>query len=220
MTTLRLRLRTWFGWSGHPEELRRLGGLRLRVASSTAFYILLAFIGIQLFPVVTSHGLNSVYLSHTLQRFLPFGLIMSIALWAFFGLPGIGYLILARRAASDALTVTQGRCFEVLLAPSIYLFAWIGPTLESADWYPLPIEWDTLVLPSKDTYEVEYLPTSGWVHRVRRFGASPHELVQPAPSEVNDGAQAAATDEEEENAQSGVEEQRELRRYARRVLQF
>ena len=218
MTTLRLRLRTWFGWSGHPEELSRFGKLLLRITSFWAFSILLVWILIGLLPVVSKYGLNNVYISHTLQRILPVGFAMSLALFAYFGLPAIGRLMLARRAASDMLTTTQGRCFDVLLAPPFYLFARIGPTLETADWYPLPIEWDAVVAPSNDTYEVEYLPTSGWVHRVRRFGASPRELVQPPPSDVSSEARAA--DAEEEDKQPSAEEQRELRRYARRIWGF
>ncbi|MGZ3636990.1 MAG: hypothetical protein ACXVCX_04015 [Ktedonobacterales bacterium] len=218
MTTLKLMLRTRFGWSGHPEELSYFGKMRLRLATVTAFFILLSLIALVGLPGRGSHGFNSVNFSHALQRTLPFDFVVSLAVFAYFGLPAIGSLMLARRAASNVLTTTQGRCFEVLLAPSIYLFARVGPTLESADWYPLPIEWDTVVMPSNDTYEIEYLPTSGWVHRVRRFGASPRELVQPAPSEVNGGAHAVV--DVEEDTQPTAEEQRELRRYARRVLQF
>lgn len=215
MTTWKLIVRTWFGWSRHPEELSYFGRMRLRFGSSRAFYLLLILIGFQLFPVVKAYGLNSMYISHTLQRILPADFILPLVFWAYVGLPGIGYVTLARRAASDVLTTTQGRCFDVRLASSNYLFARIGPTLESARWHPLPIEWDLIVIQTDDTYEVEYLPTSGWVRRVRRFGASPRELVQRAPSEANSGAPAAVA--AKEDTQPREDEQRELRRYAWRV---
>src|SRR5689334_8930201 len=139
MTTLRLRLRTWFGWSGHPEELSYFGRLRLRLASFTAFFILLFLIGSEVFVGVSRRDFNSAYISQTLQRTLLFDFAISLAVFAYLGVPAIGSKVLARRATSDVLTTTQGRCFEVLLAPPIYLFARIGPTLESADWYPLAI---------------------------------------------------------------------------------
>ncbi len=218
MTTLRFRLRTWLGWGGHPEELRTLGEMRLRHATFTAFFILLSLIALVGLPGRGSHGFNSVNFSLALQRTLPFDFVISLAVFAYLGAPAIGNLLLARRVASDVLRTTQGRCFEVRLAPSIYLFAQIGPTLENARWYPLPIEWDAVVMPSEDTYEVEYLPTAGWVHRVRRFGASSRELVQPAPSEVNNEEQATE-EQKKQQKQPSAEEQRELRRYTRRVWQ-
>lgn len=190
--------------------------MRLRLTPYLIGYLLLLFVGVQIFIAVRTHGLRAVYLFPVLQRALPVDLVAALAFFMYFGLRAISYRMVARRATLDELATAQGRCFNVVLAPPHCLFARIGPTLEAAIWYLLPIEWDALVAPSEDTFEVEYLPGTGWVQRVRRFGASPRELVQPAPSEVNDAVETA---DEGEGLQPSAEEQRELRRYTRRVWQ-
>ncbi|MGZ3672964.1 MAG: hypothetical protein ACXVCO_01525, partial [Ktedonobacterales bacterium] len=68
MTTLKLMLRTRFGWSGHPEELSYFGKMRLRLATVTAFLILLLSIALVVSPNRNTRDFNSAYISQTLQR--------------------------------------------------------------------------------------------------------------------------------------------------------
>ncbi len=84
-----------------------------------------------------------------------------------------------RRAEAGAQaqpTSLYGECFAAALGWSHTYFALIGPTRQSAQWFRLPIDWDTTVEPCADRFSLTYNPATGFVSELKRIGAQPQAL--------------------------------------------
>lgn len=86
----------------------------------------------------------------------------------------------ANAGAQAQSTSIYGYCYTSAIAPTQDLFALIGPTRQSAQWFRLPIDWDTTVELSRDRFGLTYNPATGFVSKLNRFGAQPQTLPDTA----------------------------------------
>lgn len=229
MLVLWLRLRSWFlGWGLHPEELRTLSGYRMRAFWAYAVMILVAFAAI--FAVIPALQGYTIPVNIRVREGI--GLLVILLLLAIWqAVPTLIY----RRRAREATLVPEhliGYCYGVAftsLSPSSRCFIRFGISAATARWYAVPLEWEELISTATPAtpFELWVLPATAWVQRLRRGGAEPGEVIQPAPDlrpltgrdargdggePPDDGDMGAAADEDEGATKA---EARVMLRYAR-----
>lgn len=179
MLLLRLRLRSWFlGWGLHPEELRVLSAY-----SRHAFWVCLqgAILLEAIIPVASFIQYRSVdFASAARVMAVPQVFILG------FALSYLARSLIYRRRAREATLVPEhliGYCYRVAFDPPSPCFIRFGVSAEAAHWYAVPLEWEELIsaAPPGMLFELWVLPATGWVERLRRGGAEPREVTQPAP---------------------------------------
>lgn len=227
MLLLRLRLRSWFlGWGLHPEELRVLSAY-----SRHAFWVCLqgAILLEAIIPVASFIQYRSVdFASAARVMAVPQVFILG------FALSYLARSLIYRRRAREATLVPEhliGYCYRVAFDPPSPCFIRFGVSAEAAHWYAVPLEWEELIsaAPPGMLFELWVLPATGWVERLRRGGAEPREVTQPAPDlrpltgrnargdggePPNDGDIEADAAEDDGATKA---EARAMRRYARRA---
>jgi hypothetical protein len=89
----------------------------------------------------------------------------------------ISYRRLAQRGEAQSPAIISGQCYEAVHSKS-NIFARIGLSAESEQWYLLPLAWEAVVEPGENHYELTMNPATGFVERLRRLGDAPKELRQ------------------------------------------
>ncbi len=200
-----LRLRAWLGW-GNPAE-----ALQPFVRAEAVAWLLSL--------VLTSIVFGAFTVPHALPSRRVIALLwvaaFAIALSSPFGLRALSFRRLARRGANAPAVIVTGSCFACL--PNYpWVFARIGKTQETAQWYNMPIDWDGVVASEAGTFELLVNPATGFVERLRRSGGSSHELTRTWDDDPLDNPTAVPLSAEGALPPKPTRAQRrELRRAAR-----
>lgn len=218
MTLLRLRLRRWFlGWGGHPEELRFLSWYLRRVF----------WVHIPLAVFLEAIILVWMFAEHGRVDFA-FALRLTVGPQILLILYALSHLIRSetyRRRAREATLNPEhlmGYRYGVAFDPPSPCYVSFGLTAETAKWYVVPLEWEEIIATAQpDTpFELWVLPVTGWVERLRRGGAEPLAVSQPAPEPLPAG-EAVPSEQAQEDATEDQgatrEEARAMKRFARRA---
>lgn len=213
----RLRLRTLLGWGDDVPEVRHWArvyargakGLPILMAAELTLFLVI-------FALLARMGTGShrpAPLSFMVSLSLPV-LAPPLLLMAVFAFLSVRYSRCADAGEQQAPAALDGHCYATVIAPPMRLFALIGMTREQAQWFCLPIGWETTVEPGADRFDLTYNPATGYVERLRRIGAEPRELRQGAEAAASAGetAETDVTDGEAPPAQ-----RRELKRDFRRA---
>ena len=218
MTMLRLHLRSWPGWGRSSDDLRVQSAQLFRAA-------IVGFAGygwlVPLFSVIAGTFYEPLgafaYNLFTTRTGLIYGAII-LALSLYLLILAVSYRRLAQRGEMQPPTNFSGRCYEVLQGKSD-IFARIGDSAKTAQWYRLPLAWEAVVKPGDSAYELTVNPATGFVERLHRLGDAPKELRQFSTREVETGQAVASyesdEDEEEESGRATREQRRELKRALR-----
>lgn len=163
------------GWGYNPSTLRLNSRGAFIAAGGFLLFTILEYVPFFVHFVHPPSIEGGVAL--LLHGFAPV-IIGNAALSLLFAISGIIQWRRAEAGAPQAPVTVDGYCFDSVLVRSLPLFALIGMTHEQARWFSLPIEWDTVVEPGDDRFELTYTPATGFVERLRRIGAEPQELRQ------------------------------------------
>jgi hypothetical protein len=101
------------------------------------------------------------------------------------------------------MATIYGRCLDVRIDPPRYFVARIGLNAQSARWYSLPLDWDGVVTPSEAQIELDVLPATGWVERLRHAGPPPRDLRQLTLDVL---IEASAVEPDAEDATAGTDD--------------
>lgn len=217
MTMLRLRLRAWLGWGRAPDDLR-IQSVQLFRATWVlvvyfTFVVPLIFLVLGVF---NQQFVARVRFFFTTRAGLFIGAI--ILMFALYLLTqAISYRRLAQRGEAQSPAIISGQCYEVVHSKS-NIFARIGLSAESEQWYLLPLAWEAVVEPGENHYELTMNPATGFVERLRRLGDAPKELRQFSTSEAEAGQSVARSDPDddvEKSRRATREQRRELKRALR-----
>ncbi len=224
MLLLRLRLRSWFlGWGLHPEELRLLSGYRMRAFWAYAVTVLVLFAAI--FVAIPGLQGYSTPVNITVREGIGL-LIILLLLVILLAVPALAYRRRAREAtlAPDHL---MGYCYRMAFNPPSPCFIRFGASAETARWYAVPLEWEELIstAPPGTPFELWALPTTAWVERLRRGGAEPGEVTQPAPdlrplTERNARRDGGAPPDDADMGADAVEDEGATKAEARAMRRF
>jgi hypothetical protein len=218
MMMLRLRPRAWLGWGCAPDALRvqsaDLSGMARIVAVGYGLVIplFLILVGVFYSPV-------RFYAPSLFERgyaLLYWG--MFLLLCSYVVVMAMARRRLASRGEGQPPVTISGQCYEVVQGKSD-IFARIGDSAETAQWYHLPLAWEAVVEPGASAYELAMNPATGFVERLRRLGDDPKELRQYSATEIAAGhvdttyyLKDGEQDEDEVAGKATSEQRRELKR--------
>ena len=190
----RLRLRALQGWGCDAPELRQWARFYARgVVLLPVFMLAELALSLVIFDVFPRLGIGAAQPSLAMRRSLSL-LVVGLLLMVVFVYLYLRHSARAEAGAHQPLATHNGSCFATIQA-SPQFFALIGPAREQAQWFCLPIEWDTVVAPGSDRYELTVNPATGYVEWLRRTGAEPRELRQESSAQT-DADDTAPTDSE------------------------
>ncbi len=190
----RLRLRTLQGWGCDVPELRQWARFYALGVRILPIFIAVEFaLPLVIFDVLPRLGIGAAQPSLAMRLSLPL-LVVGLLLMVVFAYLYLRHSVRAEAGAHQPPSTHNGSCFATIQA-SPQLFALIGLAREQAQWFCLPTEWDTIVEPCADRFELTYIPATGYVERLRRIGAEPRELRQEASAQTG-ADDTAPTDSE------------------------
>jgi len=196
----------------------------LRVQSALLFRagLVIAVIGGLLFPLFLlvggifykPYGAFLRYLFTTRVGLFYGGFVLVAVLYWL--IPALSYRRLAQHGESQPPITVSGRCYELAPGPSA-IFARIGLSAETGQWYPMPLAWGAVVEPGEREYELTVNPATGFVERLRHLGEAAKELRQYSETEIESGQAEESYylnegELDEETSKATREQRRELKR--------
>ncbi|HEX3270200.1 MAG TPA: hypothetical protein VHR15_06095 [Ktedonobacterales bacterium] len=216
MTMLRLRLRAWLGWGRSPDDLRVQSAqlFRAALAGFVGYGLLVPLLSLIVGMFYEPFGAFAHNLLATRSGLFYGGLLLALVLYLL--IPATTRRRLASRGEGQPPVTTSGQCYEFLQGKSA-IFARIGLSAETAQWYHLPLSWEAVVEPGENQYKLSMNPATGFVERLRRLGASPKEVRQFSAREV-EAVQTGASNDLDEDVEKSGRATREQRRELKRTL--
>lgn len=213
-----LRFRALAGWGLDVPELRRWTRYyALQATYSLVMTVLFPAVFVTMYNLLPRFGIGGSHpkpISLILRASVPL-----IVICLLFTVISVSMSVLHRRrakaGASQSLVTFDGHCFAVVSDPmSFRLFALIGVSPQHAQWFHLPIGWDTAIEPGDERFELTYNPVTGFVEQVVRIGAEARVLSRPPENQVAQRRGAVAS---EDDGEATPAQRREVMQLLRRA---
>lgn len=221
---LALRLRAMTGWGLNTSGLRQWARVyRIQAASSLTMMVVLPALVIILYNVFPRFGIGGsrvvpvqVLLRPDLRLFIYLLFFLLLATLSF--VLSVLHLRRAKAGAHQPPATYYGMCLATAHAPQFRFFALIGLSRERAQWFALPIDWDTAIEPESDQLEVTYFPATGFVEQVKRTGAGVSTLTQSQENDAApDATHAAREAADADDGEATSTQRRDITRMYRRA---